>query len=87
MHLLLSVVIRNITKCGIIYRNELPRVPEEILKSIPRKDVYLIELAFKVTPCILVSTDNELIASTKSLESQIKVTPYHRDDFISKIIH
>ncbi|MGC8716368.1 MAG: hypothetical protein ACP5R0_05730, partial [Thermoplasmata archaeon] len=27
MHLLLSVVIRNITKCGIIYRNELPRVP------------------------------------------------------------
>ena len=86
-HLLFGKVLRDSEKCGIIRNSELSEVPEEILLQMPQEDVYLIKLAFTVAPCILFSTDNELIANTKRFESEIKVSPFHRDDFISHIIH
>lgn len=86
MRLLFGMVIRNSAKCGIIGSSELPRIPGEILKHIPPEDSYLIKLSLKVPSCILVSTDNELIAETKSFESEIKIKVFHRDDFISQII-
>jgi len=87
MHILLGKILRDSQKCVIIGNRELSKVPKEILQHVPPEDAYLIKLAFTVTPCILVSTDNELIASTNRFKSEMKINPLHRDDFISQFIH
>ncbi len=87
MHLLFEMVIINSEKCEIIRSNDLPRLPEEILKHIPYEDAYLIQLLLKVPSPILVSTDNELIVKTKMFESEIKIKVFHRDDFISQFTY
>ena len=86
MHLFFSSVIRDSNKCKIIAESVLPEIPKEVLERIPQEDTYLVKLSLKAAPCVLVSTDVELVNSVKIFEQKMKITPILRDDWISQII-
>lgn len=86
MHLLFSNVIRDSKKCKLIATSELPDISQEMFAHVPQEDTYLIKLSMKAAPCVLVSTDHELVNSLKKFEQNTKVTPLLRNEWLSRII-
>lgn len=86
MHLFFALVLRDSYRCQIVHDWNLTKIPNNIFRQIPQEDVYLIKNAIIAAPCILVSTDDALIKSVKNFQSELKITPFHRDSWISQII-
>lgn len=64
----------------------LPEISEEHQRLLPRKDVYLVQMALATTSKIIITTDSGLITSLNSNREIFGVTVFEAEKFISEYL-
>jgi hypothetical protein len=60
---------------------------KEIKQSLPRKDVYLVEICFQTQEKILITSDKTLYQSVLDLQQKLAISPFLVEGFIPKYLN
>jgi len=52
--------LKNSKKCELLDQEEIKPLPQKISSTVPRKDIYLIEIVFTLQNGLLITTDRKL---------------------------
>ncbi|MDG7048320.1 MAG: hypothetical protein JRN61_05060 [Nitrososphaerota archaeon] len=76
---ILQSIIRDSKKCRIYYNGEIKKLPSDLEKEAPRKDLYLVELLYTAKPDEFVTTDSVLL---EFITTKINLNACQRDVFL-----
>ena len=69
----LRLMLYNSARVRLVDDDEIFEPPDELLENVAADDVYLVELAYTVRPCILITTDGGLLEALEGKDPQLRL--------------